>query len=583
MPAPSSVKFEPNVPLMLRDGTITYVDIYRPDGSGRFSGLLQCTPYDKSSLGSKVGVLDAVRAAMHGYAVVIQDIRGRFGSDGEFYPFVNEMEDGYDSVEWVAAQPWCDGKVGMYGSSYSGATQWLAAKAKPPSLACIVPGATASDYHEGWTWQGGAFKLGLNLSWTISGLTSGNWDNLSKRLFLPARQLDLLLEAQDNLMSRCNYLPMRELPDLEGGFAPYYYDWLDHPEYDDYWREISIEESHSEIGVPAFGFGGWYDVFVGGTIRNFTRVRELGATEEARGGQRLVVGPWVHGGIQRSVSGEFNFGGRASAEAQDLQGQLLRYCDYWLKGEDNGVREEKPVSLFVMGENGWRSEDEWPLSRAREVKFNLHSRGRANTLNGDGWLDPEPPGGGATDVYVYNPIDPVPTRGGALCCDEGFLAPGVFDQRTIETRPDVLVYTTPPLEQYTEVTGPVTVTLYASSSARDTDFTAKLIDVSPAGYARNLADGIIRARYRTPREPASLIEPDDVHEYTIDLGATSNLFKKGHRIRLEISSSNFPRFDRNSNTGEPIGTDAGFVSALQTVHHSTEYPSHVTLPVVPRD
>ena len=584
MPAPYSLKFEPNVPLMLRDGTITYADVFRPDDAARFPGLLQRTPYNKNEPGSRsAGALDAVRAAMSGYAVVVQDVRGRYSSDGEFYPFVNEIDDGYDSVEWVAAQSWCDGKVGMYGSSYIGATQWLAAKAKPPSLVCIAPGVTGSDYHEGWSWQGGAFQLGFNMSWSMGGLTTGNWERLASRLYLSPRQLEMLIDSKDRLTDALQYLPLQEFPDLQGGLAPYYYDWLEHPQYDDYWKRICIEESHSEITVPAFSFGGWYDIFLGGTIRNFAGMRELGATEEAQRGQRLVIGPWIHGGSPTNIAGEYNFGTRSAAGAEDLQGHMLRYFDYWLKGEDQGVSGEKPVRIFVMGENVWRDEDEWPLNTAEPVSYFLHSRGKANSLHGDGWLSPEAPDGEPPDVYVYNPIDPVPTRGGGLCCDLAFVAPGAYDQRPVEVRPDVLVYSTPPLRYATEVTGPIVVTLYASSSARDTDFTAKLVDVSPEGYARNLTDGIIRARYRRPRQPASLVEPGQVNEYTIDLSATSNLFRKGHRIRLEISSSNFPRFDRNTNTGEPIGTDAEFVSAMQTVYHTPGSPSHVTLPVVPRE
>ncbi len=582
MAGPHSVKFEPNIPLMLRDGTITYVDVYRPDESSKFPALLQRSPYDKSGPVSR-GRFDAIRAAMNGYAVVIQDVRGRYSSDGDFYAFVNEIDDGYDSVEWVAGQDWCTGKVGMYGGSYVGATQWLAAKSKPPSLAGIAPGVTSSDYHEGWAWQGGAFELGFNLSWALGYLTVANWDNLSRRLLLPPEQLERLIEAKDDLTTAYNHLPLQDMPHLKGNLAPYYYDWLAHPEYDDYWKRISIEESHTEITVPAFNFGGWYDIFLGGTIKNFTRMRQMGATEEARRGQRLTLGPWVHGSSPTSVSGEYNFGTRSSGDAVDLQGLTMRFYDHWLKGEDNGVPDEKPIRIFVMGENVWRFEDEWPLRRTEQVDYHFHSRGKANTLVGDGWLSPDPPGDEPPDVYVYNPIDPVPTRGGQLCCDIAFQIPGAYDQTSIEARPDVLVYSTPPLEQDTEVTGPVTVTLYASSSARDTDFTAKLVDACPCGDARNLTDAIIRARYRNPRQPASLIQPNQVYEYTIDLWATSNLFKKGHRIRLEISSSNFPRFDRNTNTGEQIGTDSNFVSALQTVLHSTEYPSHITLPIVPRE
>lgn len=581
MAGPYSVKFEPNVPLVLRDGTKTYVDVFRPDAPGKFPALLQRTPYDKSTPASRTGTLDAVRAAMAGYGVVIQDVRGRYTSDGEFYTFVNEINDGYDSVEWAASQPWCTGKVGMYGVSYVGATQWLAAKSRPPSLAGIAPGVTASDYHEGWAWQGGAFELGFNLSWAMGALVTANFANLSRRLKLGPDQLDRLIAAKDSLCSGYEHLPMRDLPHLRG-LAPYYYDWLEHPEYDDYWKRLSIEESHSQISVPAFNFGGWYDIFLGGTIRNYVRMRQMGATEAARKGQRLIIGPWVHGGAPINVSGEYNFGTRSSSLVLDLPGLILRFYDYWLKGEDNGVADEKPVCIFVMGENAWRFEDDWPLARTQTTRYYLHSRGKANTLNGDGWLSPEPPGSEPPDVYVYNPLDPVPTRGGSLCCDPAFMAAGAYDHRPVEARPDVLVYSTPPLEQDMEVTGPVTVTLYASSSARDTDFTAKLLDVEPSGYARNLTDGIIRARYRRPRSPASLITPGEVYEYTIDLWATSNVFKQGHQVRLEISSSNFPRFDRNTNTGEPIASGSKCVAALQTIHHAAEYPSCVTLPIVPR-
>ena len=577
-----SVKFESNQELPLRDGTKTYVDVFRPDAVGAFPGLLQRTPYDKGSSSSRSGTLDAVSAASRGYAVAIQDVRGRYSSGGEFYTFVNESNDGYDSVEWLASQPWCTGKVGMYGVSYVGATQWLAAKSKPPSLKGIAPGVTASNYQEGWAWQGGAFELGFNLSWTVGALTAANWGNLARRLPLTDDRLESIIQAKDDLNTGFAHLPMREVPDLQGGLAPYYYDWMAHPEYDDYWKAVSIEEAHSDIEVPAFNFGGWYDVFLGGTIRNYARMSSLGATEDARRGQKLVIGPWVHGGSPVSVSGEYNFGTRAGALALDLQGQILSHYDYWLKGEDNGFVDQPPVRIFVMGENVWRYEDSWPLDRAEDTRFYLRSGGRANTLNGDGALSLDSPNSEPPDVFAYNPLDPAPTRGGQLCCDPAFMAAGAYDQRPVEARPDVLVYSTPPLERDTEVTGPVTVTLYASSSARDTDFTAKLVDVSPDGYARNLTDGIIRARYRYPRSPASLLQPGQVYEFNIDLWATSNLFRKGHQIRVEISSSNFPRFDRNTNTGEPIGTDGDFVSALQTVHHTAEYPSHVTLPIVPR-
>ena len=583
MAAPYSIKVDFNVPVPMRDGATLYADVFRPDAAGRFPALITRTPYDKTSPANRTGTLDVVRAAMNGYAAVVQDVRGRYASDGEFYTFVNEINDGYDSIEWLAAQPWCTGKVGTFGISYVGATQWLAAKSKHPSLAAIAPGFTAHDYHEGWTWQGGAFELGFNLSWAIGALTSANWGKISAQLGLGADDLAKLIAAKDSLCGGFSHLPLSDMPHLKDGLAPYYYDWLAHPEYDDYWQNVCIQESHSDIAIPAFNVGGWYDIFLGGTISNYTGMRANGASHAARAGQRLLIGPWIHSGAPPNVSGEYNFGTRSAGAAIDLAGAFLRYYDHHLKGEDNGVPDEKPVRIFVMGINQWRYEDAWPLDRAQPTPYYLHSGGRANTLNGDGALSPEAPADEPTDSYLYNPANPVPTSGGGLCCDPAFMAPGAYDQRPIEARPDVLVYSTPPMEQDTEVTGPISVTLYASTSARDTDFTAKLVDVEPCGYARNLTDGIIRARYLAPRQPAAFINPGDVYEYTIDLWATANVFKKGHRIRLEISSSNFPRFDRNANTGEPIGSDAAFLPALQTVHHSAAHPSHVTLPIVPRE
>ena len=582
MPRPYSVTFDHNVPIMMRDGVTTYADVFRPRTRGRVPALLQRTPYDKSTPNNRTGTLDAVRAASHGFAVVIQDVRGRYTSEGDFYTFVNEANDGYDSIEWVASQSWCDGQVGMFGVSYVGATQWLAAKSGAPALKGIAPGVTASNYHEGWAWQGGAFELGFNLSWAVGALASANWANLSQRLRLHDEDAETLIAAKDDLNQWFRYMPMKDMPHLKNGLARYYYDWLDHPEYDDYWKRVSIEESHAEISVPAYNFGGWHDIFLGGTIRNYARMREMGATQAARDGQRLTIGPWVHGGAPPAVSGEYNFGTRAAGAAIDLMGEMLRFYDHILLGEDNGFENDRPVRIFVMGENKWRREDEWPLSRAETASFYLHSGGRANSLNGDGTLSRETPGDQPPDVYLYNPMNPVPTVGGGLCCDPAFMAPGAYDQRWLEGRDDVLVYSTPPLAQDVEVTGPVSVTLYASTNASDTDFTAKLVDVEPSGYARNLTDGIIRARYRNGGGPAAHIQPGRVYEYAIDLWATSNLFRKGHRIRLEISSSNFPRFDRNANTGDEIGSDATFVPALQTVYHTSEYPSRVDLPIVAR-
>ena len=578
-----TVKFESDIPLMLRDGTITYVDIFRPDKEDKLPALLYRTPYDKSSSHARTYSLDAIKAAMHGYVVVIQDVRGRYSSGGEFYPFVNEMFDGYDSIEWVVSQPWCDGKVGMYGSSYSGATQWLAAKTNPPGLRAIAPGVTGSNYHDGWAWKGGAFQYAFNLWWTIGPLVTDNWESLSNRHYLSPALYDLLIEFKDNLMEHFFKLPMDKIPDLEGDFARYYFDWLQHSEYDEYWKGISIEESYSEITVPAFNYSGWYDIFLSGTIKNYNQMKKVAPNQNSKEGQRLLIGPWDHENISCDVAGETYFGSNASTGyGINLQQELLDYFDYWLQGKKDRLEKLSPVKIFVMGKNIWRDEKEWPLSRTENTTFYLRSKGKANSLSGDGWLDKVIPNDKELpDVYLFNPIDPVPTRGGSTLCEAGLLPSGGFDQTSIENRSDVLVYTTDPLSNDLEVTGPVVLRLYASSSAKDTDFTGKLVDVSPDGYARNITDGILRARFRNGIEQPDFINPGEIYEYVIDMGSTSNVFKKGHSIRVEVSSSNFPKYDRNANTGEPIGSDVQLISALQTIYHNGPYPSCIELPVIP--
>jgi putative CocE/NonD family hydrolase len=581
MPDSVSLRVETNLPVKMRDGVVLYADLYRPDSPGPFPVALQRTPYDKGAAGSMTN-LDPMKAARNGYAVVIQDTRGRYTSEGEFYAFRDEINDGYDTVEWAAAQPWSTGKVGMYGASYVGATQWLAAVARPPHLAAIVPNVTASNYHEGWAYQGGAFELGFNVSWTLLQLTLANFGALSSAKSVPTEKRRDLIDAVNDMELSFRHLPTKDLPQLQGGLADYYYDWLAHPEFDDYWKNLCIEDNHPRLNVPAYNIGGWYDIFLGGTIRNFLGMRANGGSDDAKRGQKLLIGPWQHGSRGGSVVGDHYFGLAADAMAADLDGVHFRWFDYWLKGIDNGVLDEPPVRVFVMGDNVWREEQEWPLARVQNTSYYLHSQGKANSSSGDGSLSPEAPGEEPPDVYLYNPADPVPTRGGGLCCNPYFAANGAFDQQDIEARPDVLVYSTPPLERDLEVTGPVTVTLWAATSQTDTDFTAKLVDVCEDGCARNLTDGIIRARYRDSSSNASFVEPGRVYHYTIDLWATSNVFQRGHRIRVEISSSNFPRFDRNTNTGNVIAGDAEFKPALQTVMHDAQHPSHITLPVVPR-
>ena len=581
MPDSVSVKVETNLPAAMRDGTVLYADVYRPDGPGPFPTILQRTPYDKSAPLS-AQMLDPIKAAKAGYAHVIQDTRGRFTSEGAFYCFADDVNDGYDTVEWAASQPWSNGKVGMVGASYVGATQWLAASTRPPHLACIAPNVTASNYHDGWTYQGGAFELGFNVSWTLNQLTLANFNNAAKGKNVPQDRRGDLLAAIDGMSDAFRQLPMQDFPPLKDGLADYFYDWLAHPDFDDYWKKLCIEEHHNNIAAPALNIGGWYDIFLGGTIRNFLGMGKHGATEDSRRGQKLLIGPWQHGSRGTSMAGSHYFGVAADAMALGLDEIHLRWYEYWLKGVDNGIMDEAPVKIFVMGDDAWRDEQEWPLARAQDTKYYLHSGGKANSRHGDGSLSVQPPTGESPDVFLYNPADPVPTMGGQLCCNPYFAANGAFDQNDIESRADVLVYSTPPLERDVEVTGPITVTLWAATSGADTDFTAKLVDVCEDGCARNLTDGIIRARYRDSMSSPSPVEPGRAYCYTIDLWATSNVFKAGHQIRLEVSSSNFPRFDRNTNTGKLIAGDGELKPALQTVLHNAERPSHVTLPIVPR-
>jgi len=565
-----AIQMERDVIAKMRDGIILRADVFRPKAEGRFPVLLQRTPYNKANYNAN-GAPFAIRAATRGYIVVLQDVRGRFASDGDWYPFRHELEDGYDTVEWAAALPYANGKVGMFGWSYLGVTQLFAAIAQPPHLVSLFPVVTACDYYDEWTYRGGAFQQFFNESWASLRLAP---DTLNRQV-----------QKSANAMNRVWELPLGDFSFFKTGsardLAPYFFDWLEHAAYDEYWKQWSIGGRFGKIAVPAWHVGGWYDIFLNGTLRNYMGLRANAASEAARQGQRLMVGPWYHdsASFREGKAGEVNFAPHGCRNEED---EMLRWFDYTLKGIANGLDQEKPVRIFVMGQNVWREEDDWPLARARNTRFHLHSCGRANSLAGDGVLSTTPPGAEPADRFLYDPANPVPTQGGGNCCDHDHLAPGVYDQRPVENRADVLVYSTTPLDLDTELTGPVTVELYASSSAVDTDFTAKLVDVHPDGFVRNLADGILRLRYRNSYERAQPLIPGEIYKINIDLWATSNLFRKGHQIRLEISSSNFPRYDRNLNTGEDLPTGKRMVEANQTVYHDRDHPSAVMLPVVPR-
>ena len=559
---------ENDVPMTTRDGVTLRADVYRPDGAGRFPVLLSRLPYDKNGR-RRPGDIDVF--VEHGYVVIMQDTRGRFASDGdEYYPLIGEAQDGHDAVEWAARLPYADGHVGTMGQSYLGATQYLLAPTRPPHLDASFPVSAAADFHQCWVYHtGGAFELGWQIPYAIlmardtiarRGLTDKLLAEL-ERVLAPA-PTPWAPPLTDAAYRR---LPLMAWAEQLAPVARYLTDYLERPEDGPPWWEINVERRHAEIAVPMYHVTSWYDIFLHGGLANFR-----GLHERAPSAHKLLVGPWAHlfpyTNPTSGGAGDVDFGPAALISIHEIQ---LRWFDHWLKGIDTGILDEPPVKIFVMGDNRWRDEHEWPLARTRYTPFYLHR---------DGVLSPEAPGEEAADRFVYDPDDPVPTRGGNTL----ILAMGVQDQRPLEARPDVLVYTSAVLTEALEVTGPLVVTLHAASSAPDTDFTAKLVDVRPDGYAQNLADGIVRARYRESRTAPTLLTPGEVTKFTIDLWATSHVFLPGHRIRVEISSSNFPRFDRNLNTGEDQATGTRWQAARQTVFHDGRYPSHILLPVVPR-
>jgi putative CocE/NonD family hydrolase len=556
-------------------------DVYRPARGRNLPTLVQRLPYDKESVALSNEAIDLQRAVRAGYAVVNQDTRGRFASGGAFRPFAHEAADGEDTIVWAAAQPWSAGKVGMVGASYFGATQWLAASSGPPALRAIAPMLTGPDFYNGWAYQGGAFALGFNLSWCLHSLGPGD----ATREVIAGRasrtERDALLAVGDRFAELTMRLPLVDQPALNR-FATAYRDCLAHPVFDPRWQALSPLASTARIDAAVMSIGGWYDVFLGGTLTGFSALRAANpGASTAR--HALIIGPWAHGNTT-GIYAQRHYGAHASKEEFDLAGAQLEWFDRQLR---NGPGPSSRVRLFVMGVNQWREQDDWPLSDTGWTRYYLHSAGRANTAAGDGMLSPEPPADEPHDVFAYDPRDPVPTVGGQTFLPGLTVSAnaGPMDQRAVERRPDVLCYTTAELARPVEVTGPIELVLHASSSATDTDFTGKLVDVHPDGRAEILTEGILRCRYRDSLSDPHPIEPGRVYELRIDLWATANVFLPRHRIRLEVSSSNFPRFDRNTNTGGIIAeeTSDDLLEAVNRVWHDDAHPSHIVLPVIDRD
>ncbi len=553
--AGEGVTLRENIRVPMRDGVHLATDLYLPDSPGPHPAVAIRTPYTKAE-----AKLTAEFFARYGYAVVVQDTRGRHKSEGDFYPFRFEMNDGFDFSEWIRRQRWCNGKIGGFGPSYLGFTQWAMA-VDNPHLASISPTFITGDL-QGALYKGGAFGQLTYLHWSLS--SYGRYGNGA---------------GAKNIQRGYRHSPLIESDDAALRDIGFYNDWVSHPQPGPYWEEMSPMSRVERISTPAFMTAGWYDFMLDAQIRDFQRVRSH-AAEPARSGTKLLIGPWSHSFFNRNLK---NYGIR-QRRLEPIPFEWVKaskdWLDYTLKSAPNGWDRRPPVRVYVLGANTWRDEEEWPPRGAEERAYYLRSGGNARTLGGDGTLSADAPSAAEPeDSFVFDPCDPVPTRGG------GHGTPwtaGPADQREVEERGDVLVYTTAALERPLLVMGRVRARIFAASSAPDTDFTAKLVDVFPDGRALIVCEGILRARYREGYGRPKPLEPGVVHPLEIELGHTAVSFQPGHRIRLEISSSNAPRYDVNPNTGTEIATEKTRVPARQRVLHTSEAPSALMLPVVAR-
>jgi putative CocE/NonD family hydrolase len=552
----------------MRDGVKLAIDIFRPEGEGRFPAVLCQTPYNKNGGASRSRWL-----AARGYAVVVSDSRGRFESEGAWDPFdPKHKTDGYDLVEWLARQPWSTGKVGSWGLSYMGWTQWWTATQSPPSLVTIVPEVAPPDQFRNLPYQEGVL-FGCMMDWASS--NAGR-----KTIVVGAGGYGGFSTTRAEDFMRTPYIHADAHREVKN--APWFHTWIrENLSTAPYWKAISYQskESYAKVKVPSLALSGWFDADFPGTPMNYAGMKQHGGTPEARR-PRLVIGPWAHTGRGRKLAG-FDYGPTA---AIDWDGYICRWFDYHLKGIQNGVLGDPPVHVFVMGRNRWRAESDWPLPQTQWTKYFIHSGGKANSSAGDGTLSTTTPDNEPPDQFRYDPLHP--TRSAF----KGPHVDGAVDTREFSTGQDLLVYTAPPLAEEIEIIGPITAKLYAATSARDTDWMVRLIDVHPDGYAALLCDGVLRARCRDPERGGafnsaklSQIEPGKVYEYLIEFWrATGNVFLKGHRIRIEISSSYYPFYLRNLNTGaDNVGLETKQVTAHQTIYHDKARPSHIVLPVIP--
>ncbi len=599
-PIAYDVTIERNVMVPMRDGVQLAADIYFPsrDGKpveGKYPVILERTPYNKSLPKT---VTQGKFYARRGYVTVFQDVRGRFESEGEWYAFAKEAPDGYDTVQWLGAQPWSNGKVGTMGGSYAGSDQSALATMNPSHLSTMIVAVGASNYYHGSMRQNGALEQRFHVYVFRMAMTS------KEAMADPGLQAEIMKAFNEDMPDIVRQFPLKEgatvlrrLPSYE----QWAIDILTHGEFDDYWKQrgYAIDEYYDEhADVPTLYLGGWYDSYARNTPSSYMKLSKIKKSQQV-----LLMGPWTHGMYEVTNSGDVDFGIDSHINQNDLR---LAWFDHYLKDMHTEFAEWSPVRIFTMGTGSqrmnkqdydrfldhggyWRSEPDWPVPGTNETPFYIHA---------DGSLSIDSPGRdeSASTDYTFDPMDPVPTMGGGISAADQIIRPGAFDQRgrpdfigcvnelPLNTRHDILTFQTPELEEDTEVTGHILMHLWAASSAVDTDFTAKLIDMYPPsddypdGFAMNITDSIIRARYRNSWEKPELMVPGTPYEFVFHLYPTSNVFREGHRIRLDISSSNWPRFDVNPNTGGPLGLERRYEIANQTVFHSAEHPSHVVLP-----
>ncbi len=540
------------VSVPMRDGINLAADIFLPRGTGRWPAVLIRTPYNR-----KLQAMLSYRFfRRRGYAVVIEDVRGRYASQGVLGTTQQEGPDGVATINWIAQQPWSDGRVVMAGSSYLGIADWWAAVQQDPHLVAISPMCSGDDeYTDRFYSSGGALQIAHRLSWLAENLT-------------PASEVRRLFSTY------VGHIPLVSADVAATGVVlPAWRAALAHPADDAYWKALSIREKLSQISIPVLSFGGWFDEYVESDLDAFSRLAKQHKTVET------WIGPWSHNPATKFPS--VDFGMQANLPIRSKQAD---WFDRWTKGSPvgSGIKPGSALlHIFVMGPNIWREEHEWPLARMRLTPLYLNSSGHANSLSGDGALQWQPVRKAPSDQFTYDPKNPVPTNGGAICCDPLLLPPGPLDQSAVEKRPDVLVYTSAPLSSDIEITGPIRVVLYVSTSVNDTDFTAKLVDVEPDGRPLLVADGMERLRYRLSLSKPVFVKKNQPYQVSIDAGVTSYVFSGGHRIRLEVSSSNFPRFDRNMNSVRPIAYETRFTKARQTILHARGYPSEILLPLIP--